>query len=141
MVIDTNMNTITPAMDLHTNLARENQHLQEKTQILYEQVELLTRLQHLRQQQSLHQHEVQNADSKDSAMKEDQDQSLPASASESEIKKHDAEKQLEDELKQDDSDVTLGREDIGEQEQEQKQEQENDGEPGMITSLEIMSTC
>lgn len=135
MVIDTNMNTTNPAMDHHTNLAQEKKHLQEKTQILYEQVELLTRIQHLRQEQLLHRHEAQNADSEDSAMKEDQDQDQPASAPESEIKKPDAEKQLGDELKQDDSDVTLGREDGGEQ------EQETDGEPGMITSLEIMSTC
>lgn len=133
MAIDTTMNT-TPAMDHHTNLAQENKHLQEKNKILYEQVELLTKLHHLRQGQLLHQHEAQNADSEDSAMKEDQDQdqslSAPAPASESEIKKHESEKQLDEELKQDDSDVTLGRDDGGEQEVEQEQEH---GEPRSIT--------
>ena len=131
----TTMNT-TPAMDHHTNLAQENKHLQEKNKILYEQVELLTKLHHLRQGQLLHQHEAQNVDSEDSAMKEDQDQDqdqplpAPAPASEPEIKKHESEKQLEEELKQDDSDVTLGREDGGEQEVEQEQEH---GEPRSIT--------
>lgn len=126
MAIDTNMNT-TPAMDQHhhTNLAQENKHLQEKNKLLYAQVELLTKLHHMHQKQLLHQHDAQNADSEDSAMKEDQDQNqdqpLPA---ESEMKKHESEKQLEGELKQDDSDVTLGREDG-----EQGQEKEHDGEP------------
>lgn len=117
MAIDTNMNT-TPAMDQHqhTNLAQENKHLQEKNKLLYAQVELLTKLHHMHQKQLLHKHDAQNADSGDSAMKEDQDQDQPLPA--------ESEKQLEGRLKQDDSDVTLGREDG-----EQGQKKEHDGEP------------
>ena len=133
MTIDTNITTTTSAMDYHTNLAQENKHLQEKNRILYEQVNLLTKLHNLRQERLLHQHQAQNVDSEDLAMKEDQDQSLSAPTFEP---KHEAEKQLEEELKQDDSDVTLGR-DVGgdgcECECECEQEPEHGGEPGEIT--------
>ena len=135
MAIDTNITTTTttPAMDYHTNLAQENKHLQEKNKILYEQVDLLTKLHNLRQERLLHQHEAQNVDSEDLPMKEDQDQDKSAPACEL---KDEAEKQLEDELKQDDSDVTLGR-DVGgdgcECECECEQEPEHGGEPGEIT--------